>query len=148
MVKNPPTMQETWVWFLGQEDPLEKEMAPHSSIGAWRIPMDRGAVWAAVHGIAESDTTEQLKFLKCLCTWIPVTLKSWLVSLLESILLCFFTLQWVLFWKVVYESKLGLISYKNQMATKHLSADSTCFPAPFDHLTLQDDTLKIYVNKN
>ena len=38
-------------------------MAPHSSIGAWRIPMDRGVVWAAVHGIAESDTTEQLKFL-------------------------------------------------------------------------------------
>ena len=31
-VKNPPAMQETWVWSLGQEDPLEKEMATHSSI--------------------------------------------------------------------------------------------------------------------
>ena len=31
-------MQETWVWFLGQEDPLEKEMATHSKILAWRIP--------------------------------------------------------------------------------------------------------------
>ena len=38
MVKNPPAMQETWVGFLGQEDPLEKEMATHSSILAWRIP--------------------------------------------------------------------------------------------------------------
>ena len=38
MVKNPPAKQETWVQFLGQEDPLEKEMAIHSSILAWRIP--------------------------------------------------------------------------------------------------------------
>ena len=38
MVKNLPAMQETWVRALGQEDPLEKEMATHSSILAWRIP--------------------------------------------------------------------------------------------------------------
>ena len=38
MVKNPPAMQETWVQSLGREDPLEKEMATHSSILAWRIP--------------------------------------------------------------------------------------------------------------
>ena len=38
MVKNLPTMQETWVRSLGQEDPLEKGMATHSSILAWRIP--------------------------------------------------------------------------------------------------------------
>ena len=37
MVKNLPTMQETWVQFLGWEDPLEKEMATYSSILAWRI---------------------------------------------------------------------------------------------------------------
>ena len=36
-VKNLPVMQETRVWFLGQEDPLEKEMATHSLILAWRI---------------------------------------------------------------------------------------------------------------
>ena len=36
--KHLPAMQETWVRFLGQEDPLEKEMATHSSILAWRIP--------------------------------------------------------------------------------------------------------------
>ena len=38
MVKNPPTKQETGVQLLGREDPLEKEMATHSSVLAWRIP--------------------------------------------------------------------------------------------------------------
>ena len=38
VVKNPPAMKETWVQFLGWEDPLEKEMATHSSILAWEIP--------------------------------------------------------------------------------------------------------------
>ena len=37
-VKNPPAMQETWVQSLGQEDPLKKEVATHSSILAWEIP--------------------------------------------------------------------------------------------------------------
>ena len=38
MVKNLPAILETWVQFLGWDDPLDKEMAPHSSILAWRIP--------------------------------------------------------------------------------------------------------------
>ena len=42
-VKNMPEMQETWIWSLGQEDPLEEGMAIHSSILARRIFMDRGA---------------------------------------------------------------------------------------------------------
>ena len=43
---------------LGQENPLEKEMATHSSILAWGNPMDRGAWWATVHRVTkESDTT-------------------------------------------------------------------------------------------
>ena len=44
-------MQETWVRFLHWEDPLEEGVATHSTILAWRIPMDRGAWWATVHGI-------------------------------------------------------------------------------------------------
>ena len=47
-------MQETWVPSLGQKDPLEEEMATHSSILAWEIP-DRGAWGATVHGVAESQ---------------------------------------------------------------------------------------------
>ena len=64
MVKNLPAVQETQVPSLGQEYPLEKEMATHSNILAWKIPwieepgglqsMDRGAWWAAVHAVAKS----------------------------------------------------------------------------------------------
>ena len=61
MVKNLPAMWETWVQSLGAEDPLEKGMASHSSILAWRIPWTeepRGlySPW----GRKESDMTEQL----------------------------------------------------------------------------------------
>ena len=55
MVKNLPAMQETWVRSLGLKGPLEEEMATHSSIFAWRIPMDRGPQ-ATVHGVAKSPT--------------------------------------------------------------------------------------------
>ena len=59
MVKRLPAMQETWVRSLGQEDPLEKEMASHSSTLAWKIP------WMAELGRLQSmgshsDRTEQL----------------------------------------------------------------------------------------
>ena len=56
--RNPPAMWETWVRLLGLEDPLEEGMATHSRILGWRIPMDRGAWWATVHGVTELDTTE------------------------------------------------------------------------------------------
>ena len=55
VVKNLPAMQETRVQFLGQEDPLKKEIATHSSILPWRIPR-RGAWQAPVHGVANSQT--------------------------------------------------------------------------------------------
>ena len=55
-LKHLPAMWETWVRSLGWEDPLEEGMATHSSILAWRIPMDSGAWWAAVHGVVKSWT--------------------------------------------------------------------------------------------
>ena len=57
MVKNSPEIQ-TWVQSLVWEDPMEEGMATHSSILAWRIPMDRGIWWATVQGRKESDTAE------------------------------------------------------------------------------------------
>ena len=56
MIKNPPAMWETWVRSQGWEDPLEKGMAIYSSILAWRIPTDRGAWQAIVHGVAKGST--------------------------------------------------------------------------------------------
>ena len=55
-------MQETWIQSLGGEDPLEEEMATHSIIFAWKIPMDREAWWATVHKVTKNQT--QLKRLR------------------------------------------------------------------------------------
>ena len=52
MIKNTFTMQGTQVQTLDQEDPLEKEMATHSSILVLKNPMDSGTWWATVHGVA------------------------------------------------------------------------------------------------
>ena len=51
MVKNLPTMQETWVQSLGWEDPLEEGVTTHSNVIAWRIPMDREAWGFTVHRV-------------------------------------------------------------------------------------------------
>ena len=60
MVKNLPAVQETWVRFLGWEEPLEKGMAIHSSILAWKIPW---TVW----GCKELDTTKRLSLRLFVC---------------------------------------------------------------------------------
>ena len=55
MVKNPPAMWKTSVQSLIWEDPLEERKATYSSILVWRIPMDRGAWWTTIHGVAKSQ---------------------------------------------------------------------------------------------
>ena len=60
MVKNPPVMQETQLQSLGQENPLEKGMATHSHILAWRIPRTEKPGRLQSMGHRELDTTEQL----------------------------------------------------------------------------------------
>ena len=72
-----PAMQETWVLSLGQEDSLKEGMASHSSIVAWRIPMDRGA-WQAASpwGHKELDRTEVISTAQALRVGVKVHL-SW-----------------------------------------------------------------------
>ena len=60
MVKNLPEMLETQLRFLGWEDPLEKRMAVHSTVLAWRIPWTEEPGRLQSCGHKESDTTEQL----------------------------------------------------------------------------------------
>ena len=79
LVKNLPAMQETQVQFLGQEDPLEKEMATHSSILAWEIP------WTEKPGRLQSMGLQRVR--PDLATTPPVIL-SW-----HCLLLC--TLLWL-----------------------------------------------------
>ena len=57
VVKNPPAKQGTWVWSLGREDALKKEMATHSSILAWEIPWTEEIAAYSPRGSNESDTT-------------------------------------------------------------------------------------------
>ena len=65
MVKNQPAMQETWVQSLGREDRLEKGMATHSSILAWRIPRSEEPGEHSPWSHKESDMTGQLKHTCC-----------------------------------------------------------------------------------
>ena len=55
MVKNLPSMQETWVRSLGWEDSLEEGMETHFTVLAWRIPVDREAWWATALGVAKGQ---------------------------------------------------------------------------------------------
>ena len=84
-VKNSPMMQETWVWSPGQEDPLEKGMATHSSILAWRIP------WIEEPGRLQSTGSQRVghdwvtntftfKSYQMLCS-----LKFWILLILTSL---------------------------------------------------------------
>ena len=58
MINNPPAMQETWVPSLGQDDSMEKGMATHSSVLAWRIPWTEEPGRLQSVGLKESDMIE------------------------------------------------------------------------------------------
>ena len=55
-VKDPPEILETWLPSLSGEDPVEEGLVPHSSVLPWKIPMDRGAWWAVICGVAQNWT--------------------------------------------------------------------------------------------
>ena len=69
MVKSPHVMQEPQVWFLGQEEPLEKEMTTHSSILAWRIPWNEEPGRLSPWGCKELDMTKLLSL--SFPSWLP-----------------------------------------------------------------------------
>ena len=77
-VKNLPEMQETWVQSLGWEDPLEKEMASHSSILAWWILWKGSLVGYSPRGCKESETTEWLNFTFSLSSQSRNNTQLWL----------------------------------------------------------------------
>ena len=92
-VKHQPATQETRVWSLGWEDPLEKEMVTHSSILAWKIPRteEPGGLQhtgCSPHGVAESDTTVRLHchFLSptMATRWPNKNMNSWAFTLSPS----------------------------------------------------------------
>ena len=74
MVKNQPAMQETWVPSLGQEDPLEKGMATHSSILTWRIPCTE-----------ESGRLQSMKWQRVGHNWVTNTFTSLLMTVNSQI---------------------------------------------------------------
>ena len=86
--KESPAMQETWVWPLGWKHPLEESMATHSSILAWRIPMDRRSWRAVIHGVAKTrkwqsnSALHSVRSQKPHCLWdCLVILGAWFWAL-------------------------------------------------------------------
>ena len=115
MVKNSPAMQETWVWFLGQEDALKKQKATHSSIFAWRIP------WTEEFGrlqftgsqrVRHDWTTNTYIFLFSLCLYIYKIVRA---SLIAQLVKNLSAMQETLFWFQGREDPLekGLATHSN-----------------------------------
>ena len=84
-VKSLPAMPETWVQSLGREDPLEKEMATHSSILAWRIPWTEEPSWLLSRGSQRVDVTFRFfvwaSLLAQLVKNLPARQETWVQSL-------------------------------------------------------------------
>ena len=93
-VKNLPTTQEAWIWFLGWEDPLEKGMATYSSILAWRIP------WTEKPGRLQSTGSQRVRHDWSDWVHLHVFLDKWLVyyyKMLFFIPVIFFILKLPMF---------------------------------------------------
>ena len=75
LVKNLPATQETWVWSLGWEDPLEKEMATHSSILAWRIPWTEDSGGLSSPWVRKSRLSDETTNITA--TTLNIFLSSW-----------------------------------------------------------------------
>ena len=101
ILKNMPAVQEICFQSLSQEDPLEKGMATHSCILAWRVPWKRGSWRATVHGFTkESDATEVTKHTQ-MRLFIPLLnfLNYFIFSFLDA-LISFLTVSILKFWNL------------------------------------------------
>ena len=76
MVKNLPAIQESWAWFLGQEDPLEKGMTSHSSIRLWSIPWTEEPGGPHLMDCKQLDMTELLSYLDLKLFYLALCLES------------------------------------------------------------------------
>ena len=122
-VKYLPAMQETWVWSLGQEDPLEKDMATYFRIPAWRIP------WAEEPGRLQSmgskTVGQPLKWL---------TLSDWLGKASQKSSAVFSLRTIKIFWLVLnrgwYLSHQGTIRSYNQVKISRENMSGHC-PYPY-----------------
>ena len=113
-VKNLPTIKETQVQSLDQEDPLEKRMTTHSSILAWR--MDRGIWWATVHGVTKNQTGLQeltlslshdgweVQQLKCWQIWCLVRTAFWFTDTYPLLVSSYGRREMRTFWGLFYKA--------------------------------------------
>ena len=140
---NMPAMREIWFLSLCWEDPLEEDMATHSSILAWRIPMDRGAWWATVHRVAKSQTRlKQLSrhgWLQCCvsstCTakWLNYTY-TYIHSFPDFFPMMVITEYWVEF-PVLYNRSLLSLLYIVVCICQSQTPNLSC-PSPLSPLVI------------
>ena len=130
LVKNLPAMQEAWVQSLGQEDPLEKEMATHSCTLAWRIPWTEEPVRLQSMGL-QSDrhncvTNSFSKSFECIafaskstiiqcCCWDIISLIFFFFFLAQFLFFYFFNL--ILFYFLTLQYCIGFAIYQHASAT-------------------------------
>ena len=133
MVKNLPAMWDTWVWSLGQEVPLEKEMATHSSILAWIIQWIEEPGNYSPWGLKESDITEWLTLSHTYYCFLFITvfLCSYLFLHFFCLLFFFFTLQYCIGFAIhPHESATGGFMIQNMgvLVFPILNPSSTSLP--------------------
>ena len=119
-------MQETWVWFLGQEAPVEKGMATHSSILTWRIPWIDGPWWAIIHGVTKSQTQlSNLTFSKNQHLVSLIFIFCWFLLFAVVFFFCLFWV-WLILFLVSYE-KAEVIDLRPSSLTQVFSAINVPF---------------------
>ena len=145
MVKNLPAMWEIWVWSLGQEDPLEKGMATHSSILAWRIPWTEKPGWLPIHRTAELDTIEQPTLPKISAeaylifyhfTYLFSLTQNYFVndekppwineSMLDIIFLIWFTFSWIKWKHFCWKESVHFFNYVRASCHLKLTEKAKC----------------------